>query len=178
MVIPVSWRVWAIHITWEHRERLARGAWRPTIPADVGTLHNGLRRFADAFDREQADRELQASFGAANYVEVPSQGRARNEISSGFVHYNRAVIQLHHHGDVCALDERKRFEQRGQMTKVHRARGRNLKHSSNTYNSLSRVCGERIDLGHHVVFVHRITGRCSNEILETTSPSQNVKVQP
>ncbi len=66
--------MWAIRITREHHERLARGGVEANyLSADVGTLRNGMRRFADAFDREQADRELQASFGAVHYVEVPSQ---------------------------------------------------------------------------------------------------------
>ena len=70
---PVSWRSWAMRITREHRDKVAKGGLAAGyVPADVDTLRNGLRRFADAFDREQGERELGASFGAAHLVEVPS----------------------------------------------------------------------------------------------------------
>ena len=32
-----------------------------------------MRRFSDAFDREQAERETSAAIGAAHYVEAPSK---------------------------------------------------------------------------------------------------------
>jgi len=71
---PVSWRIWAMRTVRDHRDKCTKGGLEAMYrPADVDLLRNGMRRFADAFDREQADRELSASFGTAHLVELPTQ---------------------------------------------------------------------------------------------------------
>ena len=37
-------------------------------PEDVDTLRNGLRRFAEAFTREERPRAVGATFGSTNHV--------------------------------------------------------------------------------------------------------------
>ena len=68
-LVPVSWRVWANKITREHQRRISDGAAHAIYtPDDVDTLRNGLRRFAEAFTREERSRAVGATFGTTNHV--------------------------------------------------------------------------------------------------------------
>ena len=66
---PVSWRVWANKVTREHQRRLSDGASHAIYTSDdVDTLRNGLRRFAEAFVREERPRAVGATFWTTNIV--------------------------------------------------------------------------------------------------------------
>ena len=66
---PVSWRVWANKVTREHQRRISDGAAHAIYtPDDVDILRNGLRRFAEAFVREERARAVGTTFGTSNHV--------------------------------------------------------------------------------------------------------------
>ena len=65
----LNWRAWATKTSLDHRQHLALGsAAPPYAAADVTRLNDGLRRFAEAIDLEQADREVIATLGTTNAV--------------------------------------------------------------------------------------------------------------
>jgi hypothetical protein len=68
---PVSWRAWATKITRDHHKRLRDGGSHATYTTlEVDTIRNGLRRFSEAFTRDQRERAVGATFGSSNHVVV------------------------------------------------------------------------------------------------------------
>ena len=71
----LNWRAWATKTSLDHRQHLALGsAAPPYTAADVTRLKDGLRRFAEAIDLEQADREVIATLGTTNAVVAVEEG--------------------------------------------------------------------------------------------------------
>ena len=71
----ISWKPWATRTCREHRARVEGSSGRTTYSAaDVRTLTDALRKFAEAFDREQSERETVAAFGHNSMVVAASRG--------------------------------------------------------------------------------------------------------
>ena len=71
LTMLLNWRAWATKTSLDHRQHLALGsAAPPYTAADVTRLKDGLRRFAEAIDLEQADREVIATLATTNAVHV------------------------------------------------------------------------------------------------------------